>query len=342
MPLWGPEGTYPGGGTVKRSAPARKSQAKSATAVKPPPKSAAIEIVSADGTRLNAQWWRATAPSPKTVVLLIHGVHQSSVLYRPDGPSQLVRRLNAEAPADVLGVDLRGFGRSAGSYNVRNFDLFLQDIRAALRVADARAKELGARVVYFGHSLGGLLGAALACDASPPEEVAAYILSAPTVDHAVGPAARAVVSLVARCLPGLALGSLGGGGDSNNPAYAKELRELARSRGDDGLPFKARYVAAAFDLIGRLKPNFGRFHRPLLVLSGPPPPGSGRGPPGRVGFDMHYAGVASMASAVRAAAVVPVELLEVPDAPHELVFEPDVNASVDRIVRYCADVSAAA
>ena len=29
-------------------------------------------------------------------------------------------------------------------------------------------------------------------------------------------------------------------------------------------------------------------------------------------------------------------------APHELVFEPDVNASVDRIVRYCADVSAAA
>ena len=106
--------------------------------------------------------------------------------------------------------------------------------------------------------------------------------------------------------------------------------------------FKARYVAAAFDLIGRLKPNFGRFHRPLLVLSGPPPPGTGRGPPGRVGFDMHYAGVASMASAVRAAAVVPVELVEVPDAPHELVFEPDVNASVDRIVRYCADVSAAA
>ena len=146
MPLWGPEGTYPGGGTVKRSAPARKSQTKPATAVKPPPKSAAIEIVSADGTHL----------------------------------------------------------------------------------------------------------------------------------------------------------------------------------------------------IGRLKPNFGRFHRPLLVLSGPPPPGTGRGPPGRVGFDMHYAGVASMASAVRAAAVVPVELLDVPDAPHELVFEPDVNASVDRIVRYCADVSAAA
>jgi len=146
---------------------------------------------------------------------------------------------------------------------------------------------------------------------------------------------------VARCLPGLALGSLGGGGDSNNPAYAKEHRELARSRGDDGLPFKARYVAAAFDLIGRLKPNFGRFHRPLLVLSGPPPPGTGRGPPGRVGFDMHYAGVASMASAVRAAAVVPVELVEVPDAPHELVFE-EGTASVDRIVRYCADVSAAA
>ena len=63
--------------------------------------------------------------------------------------------------------------------------------------------------------------------------------------------------------------------------------------------------------------------------------------PGRVGFDMHYAGVASMASAVRAAAVVPVELVEVPDAPHELVFE-EGTASVDRIVRYCADVSAAA
>ena len=59
----------------------------------------------------------------------------------------------------MLGLDLRGFGRSAGTYNVRKFELFLQDIRAALVVADARAKELGARVVYFGHSLGGLLGA---------------------------------------------------------------------------------------------------------------------------------------------------------------------------------------
>lgn len=151
-----------------------------------------------------------------------------------------------------------------------------------------------------------------------------------------------VVSLVARCLPGLALGSLAGGGDSNNHAYAKELRELARSRGNDGLPFKAWHLAAAFELIGRLKPNFGRFHRPLLVLSGPPPPGTMLGPPGRVSFDVHYAGVASMALAVRDAAVVPVELVEVPGAPHELVFETAMNSSVDRIVRYCADVSAAA
>ena len=109
MPLWGPEGTYPGGGTVKRT-PARKS----ATAVKPPPKSSTIEIVSADGTRLNAQWWRATATSTKkTVVLLVHGVHQSSFLYRPGGPSQLVRRLNAEAPAD--GSSRRAARASTGS-----------------------------------------------------------------------------------------------------------------------------------------------------------------------------------------------------------------------------------
>ena len=136
----------------------------------------------------------------------------------------------------------------------------------------------------------------------------------------------------------------GGGTVKRTPARksATAVKPPPKSAAIEIVSADGTHVAAAFDLIGRLKPNFGRFHRPLLVLSGPPPPGTGRGPPGRVGFDMHYAGVASMASAVRAAAVVPVELVEVPDAPHELVFEPDVNASVDRIVRYCADVSAAA
>ena len=70
-----------------------------------------IELTSADGTKLHAQWWRSSG-APRAVVLLVHGIHQSAHLYRPDGQSTLVARLNQEAHCDVLGLDLRGFGRS--------------------------------------------------------------------------------------------------------------------------------------------------------------------------------------------------------------------------------------
>ena len=100
---------------------------------------------------------------------------------------------------------------------------FQQDARAALAVASARAQELGVPLIYFGHSLGGLIGAALATDPSPPQEVDAYVLSAPTVK--VGqPYMVVAAKLAASCVPEYALGQLvvrGAGGCTNNAEFAE-------------------------------------------------------------------------------------------------------------------------
>ena len=132
-----------------------------------------IQLVSADGTQLHGRWWRlAGASRSRAVVVLVHGIHQSSEMYGPLGQSTLVARLLREAKAEVLGLDLRGFGGSAetSDYNVRSYrETFMEDVRAAVAAASARAHVLGGvPLVYFGHSLGGLIGAALATDAAPP------------------------------------------------------------------------------------------------------------------------------------------------------------------------------
>ena len=154
-----------------------------------------------------------------------------------------------EAGANVLCLDLRGFGRSGGSWNIQSYrNTFMEDTRAALREA---ATQTGGRVVFFGHSLGGLIGAALACDAAPPAEVSAYILSAPTVDYSVDCVSKGVVKLLACCCPGFApksMAVLGPEGCTNNKQFAEEFQAVSPS-----MPFPARYLLAGMDIIDATK-----------------------------------------------------------------------------------------
>ena len=279
-----------------------------------------ITVTSRDGTTLHARWWTESWV-PRAVVLVVHGIHQSSELYRPQGCSTLAFRLIREAKAEVLALDLRGFGKSQGDYNVRDFDdTFLEDVRAALQVASERARALQVPLIYWGHSLGGLIGAALATHPNPPSVVDAYVLSAPTVKGPPAPT-RAIVSCLAACVPEMAVGQMvvrGPGACTNNERFAAE----AIAANGEG-PFKARYVSAALTLVERVRRRVASFHRPLLVLTGPPPPPTkpavASGAP--TAYDAHYAGPNELVAAVAAAGKVRAELCVIEAAPHDLVFE---------------------
>jgi len=297
-----------------------------------------LRVTSRDGTTLHARWWTESW-APRAVVLVVHGIHQSSELYRPEGCSTLAFRLIREAKAEVLALDLRGFGKSPGDYNVRDYDdTFLEDVRAALQVASERARRLQVPLIYWGHSLGGLIGAALATHPNPPSVVDAYVLSAPTVK---GPPAhtRAVVGCLAACMPELAVGQMvvrGPGACTNNERFAAE----AIAADGEG-PFKARYVAAALVALEGVRRRAASFHRPLLVLTGPPPPPAKKPATASSGepmaYDAHYAGPDELVAAVARAGKVGAELCVIEAAPHDLVFEFELrkpNPAVDATVAF--------
>lgn len=307
-------------------------------------------IVSADGTVLHAVWWRASSKRPPTtVLLLVHGIHQSSHLYRPDGCSTLVRRLINEAQCDVIGLDLRGFGRSAGAHNVKSYaSTFEADVRAALEVAAAHAEAHSAKIVYWGHSLGGLIGAHLATSPSPPR-VDAYALCAPTVKVHVSAVERVIVRLCGLLLPWVPLANMtvrGAKGSTNNEAFATEMLAASPS-----MPFRAAYLSASIRAIDETRARAAHFHKPLLVVTGPPPPASGlKGGADKdvvdleCAYDVHHAGPDELVAAVVAAGKVPATLSELPaPAPHDLVFETATpNPAVDAMVAFVRDVGTGA
>merc|ERR1712070_460528 len=102
----------------------------------------------------------------------------------------------------------------------------------------------GAKLFYFGHSLGGLLGARLATSVQPPAGVDAYILAAPTLRVNASPIERLVVRLCAFLTPWLPLAKMtvqGPAGCTNNSQFAAEMLEAYPQ-----MPFRAAYTAAAF------------------------------------------------------------------------------------------------
>ncbi len=100
-----------------------------------------------DGTALNAWFFPAQGPARATV-LFLHGnaenisTHFASIAWMP-----------AEG-FNVLALDYRGYGASAGSPSLRGMQL---DIDAAMRALLARPDVDARRIVVFGQSLGGAL-----------------------------------------------------------------------------------------------------------------------------------------------------------------------------------------
>ena len=98
-------------------------------------------------------------------------------------------------------------------------------------------------------------------------------------------------------------------------------------------------MGAGIRAIEGVRARTAHFHRPLLVLTGPPPQHAGPVGAGSttVTYDAHYAGPDELVAGVSAAGRVSAELCVIPAGPHELVFEPkQPNLAVSATVKFVA------
>lgn len=105
-----------------------------------------IGFASADGTRLHGWFIPARGNKTRGTVVFSHG-NAGSVGHHLGFVMWL-----AEAGYQVLMFDYRGFGRSAGQVDRRGM---IRDVRAAFDYAKRRSDVDPARIVSYGHSLGG-------------------------------------------------------------------------------------------------------------------------------------------------------------------------------------------
>jgi acylglycerol lipase len=188
------------------------------------------------------------APDPKAAVALIHGLAEHSGRYE-----HVAARLN-DAGYAMVGVDIRGHGRSAGwPGQVGGLDDWIADAKAVL--ARARAVVGDRPLFLMGHSMGALIAAA-------------YVIRA-----GGGGLAGLVLSSLA-VLPGQALlGSMGDPEGQGIPSTALS-RDVAvqRAYDEDPLVFADRVppesTAAALEAAIEANQGAGRITLPVLMFHG--------------------------------------------------------------------------
>jgi len=117
------------------------------------------------------QGYRWSIPNPVAVMNLVHGFGEHCGRY-----SELAEHLN-EHGIEVIGVDLRGHGRTAGRRGVSfQYSHIYGDVRAL--IAESARLHPNLPRFLFGHSMGG--GLVLHHGLSPdPDSLSGYLVSAP-------------------------------------------------------------------------------------------------------------------------------------------------------------------
>jgi alpha-beta hydrolase superfamily lysophospholipase len=137
-----------------------------------------------DGLALHYRAW--LPPTPRGVLLIVHGLAEHSGRYAHVGPRF------AAAGYAAYALDHRGHGLSPGRrVHVGRFAEYLDDVDALAAVT--RHRHPGLPLVLVGHSQGGLV--VLTCVLERPRGLAGAIVSSPLLG--VHPAARASPALVA-------------------------------------------------------------------------------------------------------------------------------------------------
>ena len=135
-----------------------------------------LEARTADGTRLALHRWPAT-PGGRgrgAPIILCHGVSCNARTFGVDEDLPMARWL-ADEGFDVFALDLRGAGESErGGPGARGFDAYV-DLDAPAAIEAVCAHTGAARVLWVGHSMGGLIGYQLVADAATRSRVAGLV-----------------------------------------------------------------------------------------------------------------------------------------------------------------------
>jgi alpha-beta hydrolase superfamily lysophospholipase len=202
---------------------------------------------------------RAWLPaSPEHVLLLVHGYAEHSGRYEHLGA------WFASRGCAVHAYDHQGHGRSEGRRgHVGRFGDLLDDLEAML--AAVRAEHPALRPQLIGHSMGGLVVAALLCERAP--EVAGAVTSgaALAISDEFSRPRRLVARALRRVAPRLRLAS---GLDAQGLSVDSEV---VRAYLDDPLVFRHMTTSLAVELLDAVERTAraaSRVHVPLLVLHG--------------------------------------------------------------------------
>jgi alpha-beta hydrolase superfamily lysophospholipase len=146
-------------------------------------------VMSSDGTKLFSREWETEGPAKGTIVM-IPGLGEHTGRYVHVGD------FFQKAGFNVIGIDVRGQGRSGGTpAYVERYVQFLEDVRAGIHMAKVFP------LFILGHSFGGQLALALAARDEP--NITGYLASGPWLALSTPPAAWLVrlASLVNNVYP---------------------------------------------------------------------------------------------------------------------------------------------
>jgi len=256
----------------------------------------------ASGRRLFRRAWLPKAP--RRVVLIVHGYGEHSGRYE-DMAAWL-----AERGCAVHAYDQQGHGQSFGPRGfVERFDDLLDDAECVL---DVLAEEHpGLPIVLVGHSMGGLVVAALASAREPGIDLLVTSGAALAISPDLSPLKIALARLFGRLLPRLTMDAgLDVRGLSRDPEVIERYKAdpLVHSR------ISAALAAGMMAATGRTAAAAGAVRVPMLVLHGAADPLCL--PEGSEAF---YAGLPR--DEVRGSAI-----RTYPDLKHEIFNEPEREA----------------
>ena len=266
----------------------------------------------ADGTDLLVRHWPideadaggAWAEPTWGSVLLVHGLGEHSGRYEHVGDQM------TSAGLDVHAYDHRGNGGSGGRRgHVDRWEQYHDDLAERLRAVRAAA---GTRpVVFYGHSMGGLIVLGyLLTDCPKPDLV---VLSSPGLDSTLASWKKTLAPTLSRIVPTLVVpNGVDGSTLSRDPTVAAKV-------GADPLATKAstaRFGAEALAEQARVRREYAGLTLPTLVLHG-----------------LDDGLVPAQASEILAS-LPNVERRTYPGLRHELHNEPEGPAIVDEIIAW--------
>jgi len=213
----------------------------------------------ADGLDLQLYVWDSITGPLKATVAIVHGYGEHVARY-----AHVAQAMNARG-IQVLGIDLRGHGKSSGRRGaVLKFRDYHQDIDALLEAARKRAK--GSKLFILCHSMGGLATFDYLLHGGG-KDVAGVVSSSPFfgVALAVPQIKLAVGRLLSRYLPSLAIASgIKGHHVTRDPVEAKkyETDPLNNSKAN------VRWYTEAMSTIDSVLSRVSEIQLPILLVYG--------------------------------------------------------------------------